>query len=267
MNATAAMLERLDHKYVVRGAVLRAALPALADSFDILDIDGRRQFTYDTCYFDDPQLSCFHDHHQGRRQRFKVRIRRYVDSDACFVEVKLKDKRGITVKKRFDHDPRHYGSLDATARDRVLASFESMYGRPWQRDLDPVIEMRYRRVTLAARGGNERLTIDSGLTFFGRGRMRAIDDELFIIETKSANGRGIGDRILRDLHQHPTKRCSKYCVGLAAVGEASRHNRFLPALRKLDLLEPATAAARSLVEGGRARVARRWWAPGQWLPG
>ena len=241
MNATAAMLERLDHKYVVSGSVLKAALPALSEAFDILEIDGRRQFTYDTCYFDDGRLSCFHDHHQGRRQRFKVRIRRYVDSDACFLEVKLKDKRGVTVKKRFDHDPRRYGVLDDAAREQALASFEAMYGRAWARDLEPVIEMRYRRVTLAARGGNERLTIDSGLTFFARGRQRGIDDELFIIETKSANGNGTGDRILRALHQRPTRRCSKYCVGLAAVGEASRHNRFLPALRKLDLVEPAFA--------------------------
>lgn len=229
------MLERLDNKYVISGDVLVRALPLLAREFDILEIGGQRVFTYETCYFDDPELSSYYDHHQGRRQRVKVRVRRYVDSDACFVEVKLKDKRGITVKKRLGYDASKFRALDDQALGHIQDCYESMYDRPWDRRLDPVIEMRYRRATLAAREGNERLTIDSGLTFFGRDRETAIGRQLFIIETKSANGRGIGDRILRSLHQHPTKRCSKYCVGMAAVGEADRHNRFLPAMRKLDL--------------------------------
>ena len=78
LNAKAAMLERLDNKYVVRAPVLAAAAAELCELFDVLEIDGRRSFTYDTCYFDDPELRSYHDHHQGRRQRVKVRVRKYV---------------------------------------------------------------------------------------------------------------------------------------------------------------------------------------------
>ncbi len=248
LNQKAAMLERLDNKYVVQAQALRAALPELMSLFDVLEIDGRRSFTYDTCYFDDPQRRSYHDHHQGRRQRLKVRVRHYVDAALCFVEVKLKDKRGSTVKKRMPYDPGKYGQLDDTALAHVDAACRAVYGRPFTLALEPVLRMRYRRVTLVAREGGERMTIDTGITFFGGApegsdaAQRRTGDSVFIVETKSAHGHGLADAVLRRHHQHPTNACSKYCVGMSLTGEVQRFNRFLPALRKLGEL-PLRAAA------------------------
>ncbi len=233
LNAKAAMFERLDNKYVVREAVLRQSLPELARHFDILEMDGKRTFTYETCYFDDEQRTNYFDHHRRRRQRFKVRIRSYTDAGLCFVEVKLKDKRGITVKKRMRYAPEKHGVLDGDALAHVRAAYRELYGREFAAELVPSISMRYRRMTLVARRGGERMTIDRGLVFTGRSGSRAIDDEVFIIETKSSNANGIADKILRSLHQHPTRHCSKYCIGLALLQEVHKHNTFLPALRKL----------------------------------
>ncbi len=237
LNAKAAMLERLDNKYVVRADVLREALPALVERFDMLEIDGRRAFTYETCYFDDAERRSYFDHHQGRRQRMKVRVRKYSDAGLCFVEVKLKDKRGVTVKKRLPYELRNYGRLDRKARAHVEDSYRTLYGQPFGRPLEPVLEMSYQRLTLVARDGGERLTIDGGIRFFAGGEQRATDDDIFIVETKSANGNGIADKILRALHQHPTNGCSKYCVGMSLTGAVNKHNRFLPALRKLGALD------------------------------
>ncbi len=233
LNAKAAMLERLDNKYVVKAAVLRRALPRLAEAFDVLEIGGRRSFVYETCYFDDPELRSYYDHHQGRRQRMKVRVRRYVDAALCFVEVKLKDKRGVTIKKRMPYDPAAFGTLDDAARAHVEKSYRDLYGRAFERPLEPVLWMRYSRVTLVAREGGERMTIDSGIRFDGAGDPQATDDDTFVVETKSAKGNGLADRVLRRLHQHPTNGCSKYCVGMSLTGAVERFNRFLPALRKL----------------------------------
>lgn len=80
LNAKAAMLERLDNKYVVHESALRAALAELSQHFDVLEIDGKRAFTYETCYFDDDELHSYYDHHQGRRRRCKVRVRKYTDA-------------------------------------------------------------------------------------------------------------------------------------------------------------------------------------------
>jgi hypothetical protein len=242
LNAKAAMLERLDNKYVVRGEVLRRALHRFGEIFDVLEIDGRRAFTYDTVYFDDPERRSFHDHQQGRRQRMKVRVRHYVDAALCFVEVKLKDKRGITVKKRLPYDPAKHGTLDDAARAHVERCHRSLYGRPFERALEPVIQMQYRRVTLVAREGGERMTIDTAIQFDAQGVQRDTGDDVFIVETKSSNGNGLADAILRSLHQHPTNGCSKYCVGMSVTGAVERFNRFRPALRKLGALPPSSPA-------------------------
>lgn len=242
LNAKAAMLERLDQKYVVRAAALRPILPELAQQFDVLEIDGRRCFTYETCYFDDPERRSFHDHHQGRRQRMKVRVRRYVDAGLCFVEVKLKDRRGSTVKKRMPYDPDKYAHLDEAALAHVQRAWEAQYGRPFDRMLEPALRMRYQRVTLVAREGGERMTIDTDIRFFGSGDERGTDDDVFILETKSAHGHGLADAVLRRHHLHPTSGCSKYCVGMSVTGAVDRFNRFRPALRKLGALEACHGA-------------------------
>jgi VTC domain len=236
LNAKAAMLERLDNKYVVRADVLRDALPALAERFDMLEIDGRRAFTYETCYFDDAERRSYFDHHQGRRQRMKVRVRKYTDAGLCFVEVKLKDKRGVTVKKRLPYELHNYGRLDRRACAHVEQSYRALYAQAFGLALEATLEMSYQRLTLVARDGGERMTIDGGIRFRAGGQERSTDDDTFIVETKSANGNGIADKILRALHQHPTDRCSKYCVGMSLTGAVAKHNRFLPALRKLGAL-------------------------------
>lgn len=233
LNAKAAMLERLDNKYVVEIATLRHAAENLAQQFDILEIDGLRSFTYETCYFDDVDRRSYFDHHQGRRRRAKVRIRRYVEAGLCFLEVKLKDKRGITIKKRFVHDMAKFGQLDAAAIGHVEDAYRDLYGMAFPNTLSRTIDMRYRRMTLVAKEGGERMTIDSGLQFFTPVATHAVDGQLFIVETKSANGNGMADRILRALHQHPTRHCSKYCMGVALLDNGLKRNRFLPALRKL----------------------------------
>jgi hypothetical protein len=243
LNAKAGMLERLDNKYVVDAAVLRRAVPELARHFDMLEIDGRRAFTYETCYFDDSERRSYFDHHQGRRRRAKVRIRKYADAGRCFVEVKLKDKRGITVKKRLPYDTAKFGTLDSTALDYVHRVYRAQYDREFPYEISRVLDMRYVRMTLVAKSGGERMTIDSRLRFITPTGSRAVADDRFIIETKSANGNGTADRILRVLHQHPTKHCSKYCAGLAVLHEGIRRNRFLPALRKLGTLPEAERIA------------------------
>lgn len=243
LNAKAAMLNRLDNKYVVAADVLQRALNDLTACFDILEIDGKRQFTYDTCYFDDAEGSSYFDHHRGRRQRFKVRVRKYAEAKLCFVEVKLKAKRGITIKKRMEYEVDKYGTLDERAWQHIVSCYRELYGKEFQYQLRPVLEMRYKRVTLVAKEGGERMTIDCSLAFFGNGRTRTVSDNLFIVETKSSNGNGIADKILRVLHQHPTKRCSKYCVARAALQGVGRYNKFLTAMRKLQVVPPKESVA------------------------
>jgi len=236
LNAKAAMLERLDNKYIVSAARLLPAFERFAELFDVLEIDGKRAFTYATQYFDDADGRAYLDHHQGRRKRWKVRVRNYVDAGFSYLEVKLKDRRDMTIKKRLKLDS-PTGHLSAECMAFIDACHAEIYGTPLGRDLSPAIGMQYERITLVAREGGERMTIDTRLAFHGDDVARLAGEDMFILETKSARGNGIADKILRDAHLQPTARCSKYCVGMAALGLVEKKNRFLPALRRLNILD------------------------------
>lgn len=259
LNAKADMLERRDNKYVVSTEVLRRALAELAERFDILEIDGRRDFTYDTCYFDDAEHSGYHDHHQGRRIRSKVRMRKYVDAGLCFVEVKLKHMRGMTIKERLQRPAEQHGVMDDEARAFVETCHRELYGRELGRVLQPALRMRYQRVTLVAKQGGERMTVDMGVSFEGPEGVRTVDAGMVLVETKSDKANGIADKILRALHQHPTNSCSKYCVAAVALNRVHKYNKFLVPLRKLGMV-PDERPAQPLVRPVARPVAAPWTA-------
>jgi hypothetical protein len=235
LNAKAEMMSRIDNKYVVRRAELQRVIPDLTETFDILDIKDQRSFTYDTRYFDDENRSAYFEHHQGLRKGFKVRARSYVDAGLCFLEVKVKGARGMTEKFRMPYEPRDLGGLTPEAARFAHDTYTTQYDKPFAYDLSPALDVRYKRITLVAREGGERMTIDTDLHFTSQDRAFGTGTEVFIVETKSANGRGQADLLLRNRRERPMRRCSKYCIGMAATGQVARYNRFLPALRKLGL--------------------------------
>lgn len=236
LNAKASMLVRLDNKYVLHADAVQQAIAEFSECFDVLEIDGLRRFNYETCYFDDADSTSYYDHHRGRKKRFKVRMRKYLEAQLCFVEIKLKGKRGITIKKRLKQPVDQYGRLDDAALKHVHEAYAGLYGREYNRVLKRSVEMRYQRVTLVAKEGDERMTIDSNLEFMHGDRSLKLDPNTFIIETKSPKANGIADKILRRLHKHPTKRCSKYCVAMASLQVVSKYNKFRPAMRRLGVL-------------------------------
>lgn len=238
LNAKAEMMARIDNKYVVQSDDLLALIPDLGQAFDILDIQEQRAFTYDTRYFDDAICSAYYEHHQGRRRGFKVRARRYVDAGLCFLEVKVKGRRGQTEKYRMPYDPNALVGLTPEAEDFAKTTYSRQYDKPFRYDLRPSLDVRYQRITLVARAGGERMTIDTDLSFQSEDQALATGTRVFIVETKSANGRGLADKLLRAQGERPTKRCSKYCIGMAATGRVSKYNRFLPTMRKLGLTVP-----------------------------
>ncbi len=244
LNEKAEMLSRIDNKYVIPKASLVKVIPMLSAHFDVLEIQEQRTFSYDTRYFDDPQRSAYFEHHQGLRKGFKVRVRRYLDAGLCYLEVKVKGGRGMTEKYRQPYDPAQLDALTPDARYFAATTYHDQYHKPFGYDLRPSLDVRYLRITLVAKAGGERMTIDTDLRFSNDRGSISLGTGVLIVETKSANGRGIADRHLRTIGERPTKRCSKYCIGMAAMGEVSRYNRFLPTMRKLGIITQTSTVGR-----------------------
>ena len=57
--AEASLLTRVDRKYVVPRAGLDPVLAALDPGTRVLEIDGARDFAYESVYFDTPDLLSF----------------------------------------------------------------------------------------------------------------------------------------------------------------------------------------------------------------
>ena len=244
LNTKAEMMARIDNKYVVQSQDLLSLLPHLCEAFDILDIQERRAFTYDTRYFDDAKNSAYYEHHQGKRRGFKVRVRNYVDAGLCFLEVKVKGQRGMTEKYRMPYEQEQLSGLTPDAAAFAKETYSRQYDKAFDYDLRPSLDVRYQRMTLVARAGGERMTIDTDLRFQSKDRTFSSGTGVFIVETKSANGRGLADKLLRTKGERPARRCSKYCIGMAATGQVTRYNRFLPTLRKLGLTVPTPQIGR-----------------------
>jgi hypothetical protein len=248
LNGKAAMLSRIDNKYVLDKTSLAAVMPDLTKHFEVLEIDGRRAFTYNTRYFDTSGYSAYYEHHQGLRKGFKVRVRRYVDAGLCYLELKVKGQRGMTEKHRMPYDEADLGGLTAEAKEFVSTIYSGHYGREFNYDLQRALDIQYRRITLVAKQGGERMTIDTDLRFCFAGQKLELGTDRFIVETKSQRGRGFADKSLQGIGSRSTKKCSKYCVGMAALGLVERHNRFLPTMRKLGLVSGSSVLQREALK-------------------
>jgi len=240
LMALAELQTRVDRKYFVPADVFRRLIDELAGELQVLDIDGRRTFGYESVYFDTPRLTSYRAHLQRRRQRFKARTRTYTDSGLCMFEVKLTGARGETVKQRVPYQADHRAELTAEALAHLGTALCQAYHQDLPAGLRPTLTTTYRRTTFVSRLGDARLTCDVGLVC-GDGRHEVRDTGTHVlVESKSAGRGSAPDRILRELGVRPAS-VSKYCVGVAALHPELPSNPWHQTLRRY--FEPLPAAA------------------------
>jgi len=205
----AARLTRVDRKYLISREVAEKFLAALPDGFRVLTIDGRRSTSYSSVYFDTPQLDACRDHVQQRRRRWKVRSRLYVQDRLCRIEVKTKDRRGLTAKAVAASDPSRHGVLTGPEADFV----EEVLGERGidldVRTLRPTMEVRYERVTLADTEQSQRVTLDRDIACTLEGGRVWMDENWVLVETKGELRPSEADRGLAALGARP-RSFSKY---------------------------------------------------------
>jgi hypothetical protein len=253
LDACAALRDRVDTKYLVPVDLLAALCDRLAAAHAVLEIDGRRAFRYATTYHDTPSLDLLRAHLQGRRRRAKARVRRYLDSGAGAVEVKL-GGGGRTRKHRAP-----LGTDVAAFCAEVLETAWGPGAGALAAALEPALDVRYVRTTLVGAQRGERVTIDRALRVAGPdGAAGALARGLAVVECKSPGGLAEGDRALRALGVRPVASLSKYCVGMALTRPGVRANPLLPVLRRCLATRPAQRpSARSIQAIRRSSQERR----------
>lgn len=221
------LLDRVDRKYILPLRAVPDILAGLGGAYRVLEVAGERISTYSTRYFDTPSFRLYHDHHAGRFPRFKVRLRRYGSTGEEYLEVKRRTRGGRTQKERF--------SLRSGTDPMVVlaeANPFSLSDTVPLRDLRPVLNVAYRRITLTGRDGLERVTVDLGLECEVGGQMRSFPG-VAILEVKQ--GTSFDSPVVRLLRERNFRSSgiSKYCLCLASLDPGVKTNRFKPALRRV----------------------------------
>jgi hypothetical protein len=146
-----------------------------------------------------------------------VRVRRYVDSDDCMLEVKRKGARGVTVKERRDHAISGQTELGPDGRAFVDGCLRGDGALGPTGSLAPVVVTGNRRTTLASLSEHSRLTIDSDLACGWASRHCTLRPGMVVLESKVEGHASQVDRLLRSFGIRPVP-ISKYCVGVASLG-------------------------------------------------
>lgn len=224
------LMHRVDTKYLLPISGLKQLLPLLVPSYGALKIDNTRLFSYQSTYYDTSGLKFYRMHHNGKKNRFKIRLRHYLNSGDQYVELKHKTNKSVTHKDRVLFNSSHGNRK----RINELVSIPFGTSRP---PLFKSLVCSYDRIALADEKNGERLTLDFNLSFkdpiHGRSEQ---SHQVLIAEVKRGNRKVPSVFIdLMELFRQKPVSFSKYCIGCALIySNRIKTNRFKPTLMALD---------------------------------
>ena len=227
------LMNRIDTKYLVTEKQLRDILLRIRNGYYAQEVEGNRLSPYSTVYYDTPELTMYIVHHDRHLVRDKVRVRTYVDSHLTFCEVKHKNNKGRTKKKRIAVEP-----IPNIIDNPDAAAFLAEKQPYPVKSLSPHLITIFDRFTLVNYDKTERLTIDCNLRFENlRNGNKATVAPLAVMELKQdGRAKSLLKDVLFDLRIRPYK-ISKYCIGTCMTRPDVKQNRFKKKLRRIDKLK------------------------------
>jgi hypothetical protein len=212
--------DRVDTKYMVRLADLPSLLTTFTSDCAILEVESKRISEYRTLYFDTPILNFYFDHHNGKRPRYKIRMREYHSTKDTFLEIKKKENDLRTIKNRIP-----IAEIRQSFNPEMRAFLADFYPGDAE-SLKPLLWNTFKRITLINTGLCERVTIDLGLNFFNKTNSLQLS-HLAVVEIKQEHfsRESIILLTLKEKGYQPIS-LSKYCTGVAFLNPGIKRNRF-----------------------------------------
>lgn len=220
------LLNRMDAKYVFHVNQFAELLEEIREQYYVLEIEGKRAFSYESLYFDTEDYQLYKFHHNGKLNRLKVRYRKYLDSGLTYFEVKYKVKGNRTDKHRLrEEDIKH--ELSPQELEMVHHDYLDVHG------LEKKLWIHFKRITLAAKNMPERATLDLNLSF-DNFKEKKFYPELVVAEIKQEKSNVFSPMIQAFKKRHFEEvGFSKYSTGIALL-EDIKHNAFKPNLIKIN---------------------------------
>ena len=213
------LMNRTDTKFAFKAEKLYLLLRKIMPFYRVLAIKDKCIQDYKSLYFDTNDRKFYLDHHNRRVNRNKIRFREYVGSDLIFLEIKTKNNKGKTLKKRIKADAIS-NKLTLKQQDyinKIIGKNLNVEAKQW---------INFSRITLVHKMQKERLTIDINLTFENKDRSGDLR-QIVIAEVKQERMSRSSDfmRIAKELHILPI-RISKYCMSTLELNPDLKQNRF-----------------------------------------
>lgn len=153
------LMNRTDTKYVISLEQLTRLLHYARAYYRVQETKAERLISYQTTYFDTTDWQMLRAHTTGRKTRQKIRVRTYIGSELTFIEIKNKNNKGRTKKKRIEVTPDCHDLFSVEAFNYVATN-----ARYAPQKLSPAVRNSFKRITLVNNEMTERLTIDLDLT-------------------------------------------------------------------------------------------------------
>ncbi len=226
----ARLMRRIDNKFLLTMDQLNMLIKPLSDSFSILEINNSLNQNYTSFYYDTHDLDMYMNHHNRRVNRYKIRQRIYHSSGDSFLEIKFKNNKGVTKKTRVETQC-EFKKIPYECYDFVSEN-SSYNGLMLKRTL----ENNFDRFTLTNKKRNQRITIDTNLSFWYKNKPLVLPN-LVIAEVKST--RDDIDRtifqLFKDYNIHATG-MSKYSISMAMLVPGIKQNLFKQKINTINKL-------------------------------
>lgn len=226
------LMNRTDTKYVFKASLLPELLERCKDSYQVLEIKGNRASRYETLYYDTANLDLYHKHQTRRTNRHKIRSRNYVESNLQFLEVKLKNNKGRTIKDRIKIDQIEEQFVNTSAQYHFL-KLKTGYDSA---QFCPQFWVNYSRITLVNLENQERCTIDLNLQIVNNEQVSDYS-YLVILELKQEKAANSPISSLMKEMQIREGGLSKYCLGVISQYPEVKQNNFKKKLKTISKLK------------------------------
>lgn len=214
------LLNRVDTKFICNIQLLPEIIKQSIEQFKVQEINGSRVSQYESLYFDTPEFKSYFDHHQGKRLRYKIRFRKYIDTGDSFLEIKKKQSYTRTDKRRSAFE------ITSNMNNDHFKFINKHIAIP-ETGLQPTIWTLFNRTTLVGKNHLERVTIDTDVKFKDFNSKLVHLPNAAIIEVKRQKSSDLSPfiHILKNLGLRSFG-ISKYILGNISLYPQIKHNRF-----------------------------------------
>lgn len=256
LNAKASYLKRIDKKYLLNVNQFADILNELKKDFKVLEIKGKKIFSYDNIYMDSDDYLFYNQHQDRKNSRTKVRTRYYIDSNLAYFEYKQKIN-WVTNKYRYEFPSEEHGFMTKGKKRFFEWVWQSNYNGEIAPKITPSIQTKYKRITLVSNDGSERLTIDFAIKTNNLRDKKSKEvnlKNLVIIESKSLGDECKSTEIMEKHSITEAKSCSKYSLWVVYSGLAKKFDTFKETMEKIKQIRLDTMKNRTRKVGEVVKI-------------